>query len=207
MLKGRETDRRGGGVGKAPTDSHGASWQFRNIVWNQSVIVELLCLSLPGGTRPFTGTVFPALPVHLTSPTTKVTPLYTSLFASLFVSISLFIPSFTNLTHGVTQSLYQSDLQTYICKVNMLRKTVAILDILYWRTQKTHTSTTKSAIGTFKPGRNPPKHPWISMCMLVPLPPPQVHPGPKLEPKLTSLCMRKSNQFHCRVQNSSLGQQ
>lgn len=89
-----ETDGGGGETGKALTDSNGASWQSRNIVWNQSVIVELLSLSLRCGTRPFTVTICSVLS-QFTLPLgcKKVTALYPSLSARLA------LPLFINCLH------------------------------------------------------------------------------------------------------------
>ena len=98
-----ETGRGGGGTGKALTDSNGASWQSRNIVWNQSVIVELLSLSLWCGTRPFTETICSVLSQStLLLGYTKVMALYPSLSASL--SVSLFVKQLSTQSYTVLSS-------------------------------------------------------------------------------------------------------
>ena len=102
----RQTDGGEGGTGKALTDSNGASWQSRNIVWNQSVIMELLSLSLHCGTRPFTVTICSVLSQFtLLLGCTKVTALYPRLSASL--TVSFFVNELSTQSHTV---LYQGDL-------------------------------------------------------------------------------------------------
>lgn len=67
----------------------GASWQSGNIVWNQSVILELLSLSLRCGTRSFTVTICSVLSQFDLRLGIKVTALQLPLAAKLAVWLSV----------------------------------------------------------------------------------------------------------------------
>ena len=97
-------------LAKLSLTANGASWQSRNIVWNQSVIVELLSLSLRCGTRPFTVTICSVLSQFtLLLGCKKVTALYPSLSASL--ADSLFVHQLSALSYTVLLSRWPTQEQ------------------------------------------------------------------------------------------------